>query len=104
MWEGYRSPNGLAVGEAGGVPVIHRVDVAGGLDEVFRRGAYAAAVAVDGRVGYVLALDGAYWAGGSNATRVVVASPGGWHRRGLVHRHRHLVHHRGLGGECAVGL
>jgi hypothetical protein len=59
------------------VPVIHRVDVAGGLDEVFRRGAYAAAVAVDGRVGYVLALDGAYWAGGSNATRVVVASPGG---------------------------
>jgi hypothetical protein len=77
MWEGWRGLDGLTEGEVGGVPVIRRVDLASGVDEVFRRGAYAAAVAEDGRVAYVEDLDGAYRFSVPNPTRVMVTSSDG---------------------------
>jgi|GEM_PF-3014177 len=77
MWEGWEGLDGLQEGEVGGVPVIRRVDVAGGVDDEFRRGSYAAAVSVDGWVAYVEDLDGAYRFSIPNPTRVMVASPGG---------------------------
>lgn len=77
MWESWEGLDGLEPGEIGGVPVIRRVEVATGADEVFRRGSYAAAVSVDGRVGYVEDLDGAYRYSVPNPTRVRVALPDG---------------------------
>jgi len=69
--------NALKPGEPAFVPVIRRVDLAGGGDEVFRVGGYAVTVAGDGRVGFVEDVDGVYVWGEQNPDRVVVSSPAG---------------------------
>lgn len=76
-WEDRRDLDSLMPGEVGGVPIIRWVDVAAGSDEEFRRGAYAPAVAPNGRVGFVEDLDGAYRFSVKNPTRVIVSSAAG---------------------------
>lgn len=78
-WEDRRDLDDADIrpGDVAGVPVIRKVELVEGQDEVFRRGAYAPAVAGDGRVAYVEDIDGVYRFSVDNPNRVIVVSPRG---------------------------
>ncbi len=76
-WEDEFDLSGLLPGDVGGVPVIRRFDVRAKTDTLWRMGAYAPAVTVDGKVGFVEDLNGAYNFSVPNPNRVIVANSDG---------------------------
>lgn len=77
MWEERRDLDTLRPGEVGGIPVIRKFDLSTGEEQVWRRGAYAVAASLDGRVAFVQDLDGAYVFSEPNPNRVMVSTPDG---------------------------